>query len=85
MAHYIEDINQPLHTTDNHNGQHTNNTGIHVVGSRSMGARVAARAASCRMQQTRELEIAFCSSSECGASISFGAQYGTIPICFRNA
>jgi hypothetical protein len=29
MAHYIEDINQPLHTTANYNGQITGNTGIH--------------------------------------------------------
>jgi hypothetical protein len=30
MAHYIQDINQPLHTTENHNGQHTGNLGIHA-------------------------------------------------------
>ena len=29
MAHYIEDINQPLHTTDNYDGQQTGNSGIH--------------------------------------------------------
>lgn len=29
MAHYIEDINNPLHTTKNYNGQLSGNTGIH--------------------------------------------------------
>jgi hypothetical protein len=29
MAHYIEDINQPLHTTDNYDGQFTGNSGVH--------------------------------------------------------
>jgi hypothetical protein len=29
LAHYLEDINNPLHTTDNHNGQYTGNNGIH--------------------------------------------------------
>jgi hypothetical protein len=29
MAHYIEDINQPLHTTYNYDGQYTGNSGIH--------------------------------------------------------
>jgi hypothetical protein len=36
MAHYLQDINQPLHTTDNHDGQHTNNLGIHGRYERSM-------------------------------------------------
>jgi hypothetical protein len=30
MAHYIEDINQPLHTTLNYDGQYTGNSGIHA-------------------------------------------------------
>jgi hypothetical protein len=30
MAHYLQDINQPLHTTQNHNGQLTGNIGIHA-------------------------------------------------------
>lgn len=29
QAHYIEDMHNPLHLTDNHNGQYTGNTGIH--------------------------------------------------------
>lgn len=30
MAHYLEDINQPLHTTYNYDGQYTRNSGIHA-------------------------------------------------------
>jgi hypothetical protein len=30
MAHYLEDINQPLHTTENYNGQLSGNGGIHA-------------------------------------------------------
>jgi hypothetical protein len=30
MAHYLQDINQPLHTTENFNGQLTGNHGIHA-------------------------------------------------------
>jgi len=31
MAHYIEDANVPLHTTNNYDGQLTNQTGIHAL------------------------------------------------------
>ncbi len=30
LAHYIEDIHQPLHATENYDGQLTGNTGIHL-------------------------------------------------------
>jgi hypothetical protein len=30
MAHYLEDINQPLHTTQNYDGQLTDNSGVHA-------------------------------------------------------
>lgn len=30
LAHYVEDIHQPLHTTENYDGQLTGNTGIHL-------------------------------------------------------
>lgn len=30
IGHYIADIHVPLHTTSNHNGQHTNQHGIHA-------------------------------------------------------
>jgi len=30
LAHYVGDINQPLHTTQNYNGQMTGNSGIHA-------------------------------------------------------
>jgi hypothetical protein len=30
MAHYIEDIHQPLHTTQNYDGQFTGNSGVHA-------------------------------------------------------
>src|SRR5262245_30017745 len=30
MTHYIEDIHQPLHCTQNYNGQYTNNVGVHA-------------------------------------------------------
>ena len=53
MAHYLEDINQPLHTTDNYDGQQTGNSGIHsryettMVNRHFAGLAVAAAPENC--------------------------------------
>jgi hypothetical protein len=51
MAHYIDDINQPLHSTQNYDGQVTGNSGIHA---RYAGTMIAQHLLICRSLQHRK-------------------------------